>query len=82
MPQDDFVESVIDTVAEVVPLSKPARQKIDTALRRDWRGMTPYIAATSQTRRQAIREATGTYAEISREFNVSVRTVARVRKGR
>ncbi|MEY4967287.1 MAG: hypothetical protein RL274_2870 [Pseudomonadota bacterium] len=82
MQEDDFVVSVIDTVAEHVTLSKPKRAEIDQALRLNWGGMPVYVARRSPTMRQAIRDAVGTYDEIARAYGVSTTTVWRVRKGR
>ena len=82
MPTDDFVCVVLDTVAEHVPVSKAKREKIDEALRLTFGGGPCYILKRSPTRRQAIRDAIGTYAKIAKEFNVSERTVWRVKKGR
>lgn len=82
MPDDDFITSVLDTVANHVAISKQKRDKIDADLRLSWGGAPIYILKRSPTRRQAIRDATGTYAEIASAFDVSTTTVWRVRKGR
>lgn len=82
MPDDDFITSVLDTVSTHVPISKPKRDRIDADLRLNWGGSPIYILKRSPTIRQAIRDATGTYAEIATAFNVSLTTVWRVRKGR
>ncbi len=82
MPEDDLIASILDTVATHVPIRKPKRDMIDADLRLNWGGAEIYIPKHSPTRRQAIRDATGTYAEIAAAFNVSLTTVWRVRKGR
>jgi len=82
VPEDDFIASVLDTVSTHVPISKPKRDRIDADLRLNWGGAPVYVLKNSPTRRQSIRDATGTYAEIAAEFNVSLTTVWRVRKGR
>lgn len=82
MQQDDFITAVLDTVAENTSLSKAARAKIDAELRFNWAGSPAYIKKRDPSYREAIRAAVGTHEEIARQFNVSVRTVFRVRKGR
>lgn len=82
MQDDDFITAVLDTVAAHVQISKQKREKIDSDLRQAWGGAACYILKRSPTRRQAIRDAVGTYDEIAAAFNVSTTTVWRVRKGR
>lgn len=82
MPHDDFVSDVLDTVSQNVSLSKPARAKIDADLRQQWAGAPVYIKKRDPIYRDAIRAAVGTHEEIARQFNVSIMTVRRVRKGR
>lgn len=82
MPHDDFLTAVLDTVAENVQISRAARAKIDAALRASWAGAPVYIKKRSPVFRDAIRAAVGTHAEIARLYNVSERTVSRVRRGR
>lgn len=82
MPDDDFITAVLDTVSAHVEISKAKRARIDADLRLAWGGGPAYILKRSPLRREAIKAATGSYAEIAREFNVSITTVWRVRKGR
>ena len=82
MPQDDFVTELLDTVAECVTLSKPARQRLDAAIRQRWSGAPVYVKRNGPLLRRSIQEATGTHAEIAHALGVSIKTVWRYRKGR
>ncbi len=82
MPADDFITAMLDTVAEHVAISQAKRARIEADLRQAWGGAPCYILKRSPTRRQAIRDAVGSYAEIANKFSVSLTTVWRVRKGR
>ena len=82
MQRDDFVSDLLDTIAECVSLSKPARTRLDTAIRQRWSGAPVYVKRNGPLLRRSIQEASGSPAEIAHALGVSIRTVWRYRKGR
>ena len=82
MQRDDFVTDLLDTIAETMPLTKPARAKLDAAIRQRFHGSPNYVKRNGPLLRRTIQEATGTHAEIAHALGVSIATVWRYRKGR
>lgn len=82
MQRDDFVTDLLDTIAETITVSKPARAKLDAAIRQRWSGAPVYVKRNGPLLRRTIQEASGTHAEIAHALGVSIKTVWRYRKGR
>lgn len=82
MQRDDFVTDLLDTIGETIAISKPARAKLDAAIRQRWSGAPVYVKRNGPLLRRTIQEATGTPAEIAHALGISIRTVWRYRKGR
>ena len=80
MQRDDFVTDLLDTIAETLPLTKPARARLDAAIRQRWSGAPVYVKRNGPLLRRTIQEATGTPAEIAHALGISIRTVWRYRK--